>query len=105
MAKKLYTVKAGESLSIIARDQLNDLSRWPEIAYVNSLSAPYTIYPGQTIFLPVDTQPLQVTVTEGAPGPADGTATTKKAAFEFTPVTFAIIGVVAVAVFMWLQDE
>ena len=47
-----YTVKKGDSLSIIARDQLNDLSRWPEIAALNNIKAPYTIYPDQTLTLP-----------------------------------------------------
>lgn len=49
---EFYTVKAGESLSIIARDVLNDISRWPDIARVNNLVSPYTIYPGQQLILP-----------------------------------------------------
>lgn len=105
MAKKLYTVRAGESLSIIARDQLGDLSRWREIAYINEIASPYTIYPGQTIMLPVDTYPLQVTVTEGVPAPTDGAAATKKAAFKLTPATMAIFGIVAVAVFLLMQES
>ena len=95
MAKRLYIVQSGDSLSIIARDQLGDLSRWPEIAYINSISKPYTIQPGQTILLPVDTQPLAVRITSGIP--ANGAAVTKRAAFEFTPATLAILGIAAVA--------
>lgn len=105
MAKKLYTVQRGDSLSIIARDQLGDMSRWREIAYINSLSAPYVIQPGQALLLPVDDFPLQVTVTEGVPQPTDGAAAPKAAAFEVTPTTLAILGIVAVAVFLFMQDS
>ncbi len=103
--KRFYTVKSGESLTIIARDQLGELSRWRELAYINEIASPYTIYPGQTILLPVDTHPLQVTVTEGVPAPTDGAAATKKAAFELTPATLAIFGIAAVAVFLFMQDS
>ena len=72
MAKINYTVKAGENLSIIARDQLGDITRWNEIAYINSIPSPYVIKPGQIILLPDDSQEMQVTVIKkpGAPGPA-----------------------------------
>lgn len=105
MAKKLYTVQRGDSLSIIARDQLGDISRWREIAYINSLSAPYVIQPGQLILLPVDDFPLQVTVTEGVPQPTNGAAASKTAGFEVTPATLAILGIVAVAVFLFMQES
>jgi LysM repeat protein len=105
MAKRFYTVKSGESLSIIARDELGDIARWREIAYINSLSAPYVIQTGQTILLPVDDYPLQVTVTEGVPQPTDGAAVTTGAAFELTPTTLAVFGLAAVAVFLFLQES
>lgn len=102
MAAKLYTVRAGDSLSAIARDQLGDMSRWPEIAYMNSISAPYTIQPGQLLQIPADAGPLVVTVTEGVPAPTNGGGEPKAAAFEFSPATLAIVGIIAVAVFfMW----
>lgn len=47
-----YTVKSGDSLSKIARDVLGDMSRWPEIAALNTLRAPYVIHPGQVLQLP-----------------------------------------------------
>lgn len=57
-----YTVKQGDTLSIIARDVLNDISRWPEIAKLNNLSPQptlvatnnpiYLIFPGQVLTLP-----------------------------------------------------
>lgn len=47
-----YSVKSGDSLSTIARDVLGDMDRWPEIAALNALSPPYTIYPGQLLELP-----------------------------------------------------
>ena len=49
---KTYTVKAGDSLSKIARDELGDMSRWKEIASLNGISSPYTIYPNQKLKLP-----------------------------------------------------
>lgn len=49
-----YVVKSGDSLSIIARDVLGNLARWPELAALNAIEAPYTIYPGQVIELPAD---------------------------------------------------
>lgn len=111
MATRPYTVKRGESLSSIARDQLNELPRWTEIAYINSISEPYTIYPGQTILLPVDTGGLQVEITRGTsptiygpPAPPGGAAITKSAGFEFTPANLAIAGVIAVAVFLLFKD-
>lgn len=47
-----YTVRAGDTLSLIARQALGDLNRWPEIARLNKLSSPYTIRVGQTLALP-----------------------------------------------------
>ena len=101
MALKRYIVEPGDSLSIIARDQLNDLSRWRELAYMNSIEAPFIIQPGQTIMLPSDEL---VTLTVTAP-PVNGAAATKEAAFEFTPAVLAILAVAAVAVFMLMQEQ
>lgn len=104
MAKRYYTVKAGESLSIIARDQLNEIGRWTEIAYINSIASPYIIQPGQVIMLPVDTGGLPVVITDYGPAPTNGGGEPKAAAFEFSPATLAIVGIIAVAVFfMWEQ--
>lgn len=47
-----YTVRNGDSLSLIARRVLGDLSRWPELAALNAIAPPYTIYPGQVLVLP-----------------------------------------------------
>ncbi len=52
MATEIYRVKSGESLSIIARDLLGNVERWPEIAFLNSIRHPYFIYPGQVLELP-----------------------------------------------------
>jgi len=49
-----YIVKAGDSLSKIARDVLRDVTRWPAIAELNDLRQPYTIMPGQVLQLPGD---------------------------------------------------
>ena len=108
MAKRLYTVRSGDTLSRIARDQLNDLSRWTEIAYINSLGDPYTIFPGQRLILPVDTEELTIDIAlqgPDRPEPVYGTAATKTTAFEFAPATLAIAGIAAVAIFMLMGEK
>jgi len=47
-----YTVAAGNSLSQIARDVMGNMSRWPELAAANGISAPFVIFPGQVLTLP-----------------------------------------------------
>jgi nucleoid-associated protein YgaU len=49
-----YTIKQGETLSIIARDHLGDVSKWREIYQLNknTLASPDIIYPGQNILKP-----------------------------------------------------
>lgn len=47
-----YQVKAGESLSSIARDVLGDANRWQEIAVMNGIASPYVIHAGQVLQLP-----------------------------------------------------
>lgn len=47
-----YTVKSGDSLSKIARDVLGNMSLWPDIAALNNIVKPYTIFPGQVLRLP-----------------------------------------------------
>ena len=63
-----YTVKEGDSLSIIARDVLRDMSRWPEIAELNNVKAPFTIFPGQTLTLPSDEAPTTTDFYKGGAG-------------------------------------
>lgn len=57
---KKYTVKKGDTLSSIARTQLGDWKRWPDIANANKQvignNNTHWIYPGQVLSLP----PLQV---------------------------------------------
>jgi len=105
MAKRFYTVQAGDSLSIIARDELNELGRWREIAYINSIVAPYTIRPGQVILLPVDTGGLPIAITDYAPDPSNGGGEPKQAAFEFSPATLALAAIFAVAVFFMMKEK
>jgi len=65
-----YKVKSGDSLSVIAQRELGHASLWPAIAKLNNISAPYTIYVGQTIMLP-DTLPSSPS-SSNAPAPAPG---------------------------------
>jgi len=48
----IHTVKSGDTLSVIARDVLGDMSAWPKIAQLNNLVEPYTIFPGMQLILP-----------------------------------------------------
>lgn len=50
-----YTVRAGDSLTKIARDQLGDMALWQEIALRNGIKGPdYTIQVGQVLELTDD---------------------------------------------------
>lgn len=49
---KTYTVVSGDCLYNIAKKQLGDTGKWPEIATLNGIKSPYTIYPGQVLKLP-----------------------------------------------------
>ncbi len=53
-AARTYTVKSGDSLSRIAKRELGDASRWPEIFEANrgTISNPDLIHPGQVLNLP-----------------------------------------------------
>ena len=95
MIAKTYTVKSGDSLSVIARDTLGNVDRWRELAYMNSIAAPYVIYPGQRLVLPSD-EPLRITITEGA---TDQAAPVREASFSFNPATVALIAAGAALIF------
>jgi nucleoid-associated protein YgaU len=51
---KVYVVKSGDSLSKIAKQELGDASRWPEIYEANKdqIKDPNLIHPGQELKLP-----------------------------------------------------
>ncbi|GHA48060.1 hypothetical protein GCM10010329_83110 [Streptomyces spiroverticillatus] len=75
-----YTVKAGDTLTAIAEDQLGDAEKYPEIYTANkkTLADPDHIYPGQHLTLPADpgagpagTAPAP-TPHRPAPAPAPG---------------------------------
>jgi ABC-type amino acid transport substrate-binding protein len=48
----IYIVKRGDSLSTIARDVLNDIGRWQEIANLNKVANVHLIHPGQKLQMP-----------------------------------------------------
>ena len=93
---KIYTVKPGDSLSKIARDVLGEMERWPELAYMNQLVAPYIIKPGMILAMPAD-KPLEVTVTKGQAAPM------RLAQFSFNPATVALLAVGAALVFFMMK--
>jgi len=51
---RVYVVKAGDSLSKIAKEVLGDASRWPEIFEANKdkIKDPNLIHPGQELKMP-----------------------------------------------------
>ena len=49
---KTYKVQSGDCLMGIARKLLGDPHRWREIANLNGIGPPYTIYPGQELKMP-----------------------------------------------------
>lgn len=73
-----YTVKSGDTLSGIAQSQLGDATRYLELATLNGIASPYTIYPGQVLQLPgTVAAPATTTVaTVPATTPASSTAAT-----------------------------
>lgn len=52
-----YTVKAGDTLSLIAAQQLGDANRWQEIADLNGIQDPRALRVGQVLQLPPLTTP------------------------------------------------
>ena len=65
----IYSVKSGDSLSKIARDVLGNMALWPEIARLNSISAPYVISPGQQLMLPSASTPAAAPSATTSPAP------------------------------------
>lgn len=100
----IYTVQSGDSLSKIARDKLGDMERWREVAYINSLSHPYIIHPGQIIQLPDDSSPLVIDITEGTGKPpvVDNplAAPALSAGFQLSPATVMVLLIGAALFFM-----
>jgi hypothetical protein len=67
-----YTVQSGDTLSGIARQQLGDASRWPEIFPLNrGIRHPDRISPGQVLTLPgaTATQPPRASTSCAAATP------------------------------------
>jgi LysM repeat protein len=62
-----YTVRPGESLTVIAKQIGVD---WAELASVNKLALPYTIYPGQQLLIPWTGTPTPAG-PETQPAPSD----------------------------------
>ena len=52
VAPSTYNIVKGDCLYNIAKKQLGDASKWPEIAKLNGISSPYTIYPNQVLKMP-----------------------------------------------------
>lgn len=101
MAKILYTVQSGDSLSKIAQDKLGEMERWKELAYINSLSHPYIIMPGQILLLPDDDDELMIDITDGVTAPESPIAApVKSAGFQLSPATALVL--LAVAAFLFL---
>lgn len=92
-----YIVRPGDSLSKIALRQLGDMSRWTELAYMNSIAEPYILQIGQEIILP-DDEPLEVVITKGQ---TEQAAPVLEAALNFNPATVALLVAGAALIFFW----
>ena len=93
MATEIYRVKSGESLSIIARDLLGDMQRWPEIAFINNIRQPYIIYTGQVLELPPENGGDVIEVESTAVAPITQTA-------GIRPATIILLVIGAALLFM-----
>ena len=49
---KTYTVKKGDCLYNIAKSQLGNANKWPQISKINNIKSPYLIFPNQVLKLP-----------------------------------------------------
>ncbi len=102
MAKQLYQVQSGDTLISIARDKLGEQPRWQEIAYINSLSQPYIIYPGQLIMLPSLDEPLEFVITAPVAQPDKDNAATPEVDFKLSPAEFGLLAG-GVVLFFWMM--
>lgn len=92
----LYVVKKGDYLKKIAAEQLGNAVRWAEIAELNSLDHPYTIFPEQVLQLPPknsETVVIDIVAPPVPKRPASAPAT-KQAGFALTPATIAAVFIV-----------
>jgi len=93
---KIYTVQSGETLPKIATKLLGDVNRWQEIAYINSLTHPYFIRPGQILEIPDDKGELIINVIGKKPTAA---ASTVKPGFNISPATTLLVLAIGAALF------
>lgn len=103
---EIYQVKSGDSLSIIARDVLGDMSRWPEIAKLNNLLPPYTIYPGGALLLPEGDVLGPIVIDRGVP--TTTTTPTPRVAgvpFQMTPQAWLYLGIGALFLFLSMDSK
>lgn len=99
MANKLYQVQQGETLKSIAIGRFKDESRWQEIAYINSLSQPYFVTPGQLILLPDNSQPLEIVIKEYGDAPDKSSAASPEVDLKLSPAELGLF--VGGVVFLW----
>lgn len=82
-----YTVRSGDTLSGIAQSQLGDATRYLELATINGISAPYTIYPGQVLQLPGTVAAPAATAVATVPATTPASSTAAAGALTATPAS------------------
>ncbi len=106
---KIYEVKSGDSLSKIARDVLGNMSRWPEIAKLNNLVAPYTIFPGAQLLLPEGDTLGPIVIDRGVPATTTPASTPPQAAgvvpFQMTPQAWLYLGIGALFLYLSMDSK
>lgn len=97
MTTQIYQVKSGESLSKIAEKVFGDQKRWPELAYANSLSHPYFIYPGQLLEIPQKSDTVVIDIVapkvKKKPETTPAVAAPITAGFSINPATVILLAV------------
>ena len=100
-----YTVKGGDTLSLIAERMLGDMSRWPEIATLNKISTPNLILPGQVLQLPDPPSSLTVDHSSSEAGQGQPAAPAAAKSKGMVVVVLLVIAAIAAGYFLYRYSK